>query len=214
MPFVRGPRPNWNLGNIYMSARINNFQNRNPVKPVICNRCYSDAQVDLTDASACVLSCIDFRLRDNKACHLNELGYRNNYDETSAAGASLGYNGLLNYNDGPTFIWSTYIDNHITLAYDLHNISKIIIVEHEQCGAYAAQYPDYVPDGSKYLPPPVELQYQLENIEKAGPVLWDKFNPVSGSVKPIPNLEIIGYRISIDACTFTKIYYKNSDPNE
>ena len=206
MPFVKGPRDNWNLGNIYMSGRINNFQSRNlsTSKQITCSPCSSTAQVNLYNAKACVLSCIDFRLRDNIVCHLDLLGYKDNYDETCAAGASLGYNGFLDYN-GENEIWTTYIDNHISIAYDLHSISQIIIIEHQQCGAYGHQY-----GTGTYLPLEEELGYQETNLQTAGPVLWSKFNPTNGTVRQIPNLEIIGYRISIDACTFEKIYYKNN----
>jgi hypothetical protein len=131
-------------------------------------------------------------------CQLNLKGYRNDYDEVIAAGASLGYNGLLEYKD-----WFLYMDQHISLAYNLHNISQIIIIDHEECGAYSAEY------GSET--PPEEIQaLHTQNVIACGEALWTKFKPDDGTTTPIPYLQIIGYIISIDGCRLTELYYKDS----
>jgi hypothetical protein len=197
MPFVKGNKFVWALGNPLMANRIANFMADEPraINPNYCGPCCDPTQVDLKTAEAMVLCCMDFRLRDNMACHLNLKGYKNNYDEVIAAGASLGYNGLADYEG-----WNTFIDSHISLAYDLHDISKIIIVEHEKCGAYAVQYGDLTTDE--------ERAYHVENVTTCGNVLWEKYNPTNGTMTRIPNLSIIGYVISIDASRFTEIYRK------
>ena len=160
-----------------------------------------------------VFTCMDFRLRNNTTCNLSCKGYYNNYDEVIAAGASLGYNGLLDFTG-----WNTYVDTHITLGHMLHNIKEILIVEHAQCGAYAAQYGSPViptplgkyPVSESYLLISDELALQTQNVNTCGTVLWSKFNGTNGTVRPITGLVIIGYVASIDGCSLTEIYRRNS----
>jgi len=102
MPFIKGNKAVWNLGNIGQSSRIYNFNKRfnlnTPNQPdTYCGPCGDSSQPDLHTAKALVLCCMDFRLRDNTTCQLNLKGYKNQYDEVIAAGASLGYNGLADY---------------------------------------------------------------------------------------------------------------------
>jgi hypothetical protein len=178
-----------------------------------CNCCDNSGQEHFKKAKAMVLNCMDFRLRDNTTCNLNCKGYCNSYDEVISAGASLGYNGLLNFSG-----WNTYIDNHITLGYMLHHINEIIIIEHTQCGAYGAQYgsptiptpPGKYPVSGSYLLPSDEIALQRQNINLCGSVLWGKFNGTNGTVTSIPGLVIIGYVASIDGCSLSEIYRKNS----
>jgi hypothetical protein len=140
---------------------------------------------------------MDFRLIDNVTCNLNLKGFKNNYDETIAAGASLGYNGLSTYTG-----WDTFIDSHISLSYNLHEISEIIIIEHEKCGAYSLQYGNMTSNQ--------EYQYHIDNSKTCCDTLWSKFNPTDGSITKIANLEIIAYIISIDGCSFTELYSRRS----
>jgi hypothetical protein len=197
MPFVKGNKFVWALGNPLMANRIANFIADEPrtIDTNYCGPCCDPTQVGFTHAKAMVLCCMDFRLRDNMACHLDLKGYKNDYDQVIAAGASLGYNGLSTYEG-----WNTFIDEHITLAYDLHDISQIIIVEHEKCGAYEVQYGELTTEQ--------ELERHIENVTTCGNTLWEKYNPETGTVMRIPNLSIIGYVISIDASEFTEIYRK------
>ena len=158
--------------------------------------CCSTSQVGLHNAKAMVFCCMDFRLRDNMVCQLNLKGYKDNYDEVIAAGCSLGYNGLLDYTG-----WNIFVDEHIELAYNLHNISEIIIIDHEKCGAFTAEYGE--------LSTSDEYAKHVENLETCANTLWDKFNPINGTIKPIPNLVIIAYIISIDGGTLTEVYRKS-----
>ena len=99
--------------------------------------------------------------------------------------------------------WYIYVDEHIRLAYSLHNISEIVIVEHEKCGAYAAQYGEITREE--------EYNCHLENATICTNTLWDKFNPINGTDETkIPNLVIIAYIISIDGCTLTEIIKRSS----
>jgi hypothetical protein len=164
--------------------------------------CCSTSQVDLHHAEAMVLCCMDFRLRDNMVCQLNLKNYRDNYDEVIAAGASLGYNGLKSYSG-----WNTFVDEHISLAYSLHSISEIIVIDHEKCGAYSAQYSEQY---GGTLTKEQEYDLHVENLIKCANALWVNFNPTNGKITPIPNLKIITYIISIDGCNLTEIYERTS----
>jgi hypothetical protein len=186
---------------IYMIAEVaSDFIKEEHINDIDCDcQCCDKSQVELHHAKAAVLCCMDFRLRDNMVCHLNLKGYKNDYDEVIAAGASLGYNGLSTYQK-----WDEYIDSHITLAYKLHDISEIIIVEHEKCDAYKVQY-----GNGTDLSPEDEKKYHLENAIICTEKLWEKYNPDTGTVLKIPDLKIVAYLISIDACLFTEIYSKS-----
>ena len=187
-------------------------------------------QANLKTAVAMVFNCMDFRLRDNTSCNLNCKGYYNNYDEVIAAGVSLGYNGLsvpppmqANYSSSTFSGWSDYIDTHITLGHLLHSINEILIIEHCQCGAYAAQYGDKTisvpttiggvtkyPMSGIYLVQQHERDLQAQNVQTCGTALWNKFNGANGTVRPINNLVIIGYIAAIDGSHLTEIYRRNS----
>ena len=183
-----------------------------------CNCAGTVEQASLTTAVAMVFNCMDFRLRDNTKCNLNCKGYYNNYDEVISAGVSLGYNGLLTFNG-----WSDYIDTHIVLGHMLHNISEIIIIEHCQCGAYAAQYGDRTittptiisgvtkyPMSGSYLEQHHERALQSQNVQTCGATLWDKFNGTNGTVRKINNLLIVGYIAAIDGSHLTEIYRRSA----
>ena len=190
-----------------------------------CNCCATERDLaSLSSARAIIFNCIDFRLRENTTCNLNCRGYYNNYDEIIAAGVSLGYNGLIDFTG-----WNTFIDSHIALAYALHSINEIHIVEHCQCGAYAANYgrdgitePTRIggvtkyPKSGSYLVQEYERQLQRQNVETCAATLWNKFNPLNGTYQlngtstRINNLVIIGWIVSIDGCNLTEIYRRSS----
>lgn len=196
------------LGNTLSTVVTRSAQDELP-----CNCAATPEQANLKTAVAMVFNCMDFRLRDNTKCNLNCKGYYDNYDEVIAAGVSLGYNGLLTFNG-----WSDYIDTHIALGHMLHNISEILIVEHAQCGAYAAQYgssviptpPGKYPVSGGYLLISDEIALQTQNVNLCATSLWNKFNGTNGTVRPINNLLIIGYIAAIDGSHLTEIYRRNS----
>lgn len=194
-----------------------------------CNCTSTSEDASSTTAVAIVFNCIDFRLRENITCNLNCRGYYNNYDEIIGAGVSLGYNGLLTslgYNGLSVNAsgWSDYVDTHVILASGLHNIFEIIIIEHSQCGAYAARYGNStiseptVIDGvtrypmlGRYLVLEHEQNLQSQNVQICGSTLWSKFNGTNGTVKPIPGLVIKGYITAVDGSSLTQIYFKDTD---
>ena len=99
-----------------------------------------------------VLSCIDYRFVDKTIEFLKQDCCIDSFDHTILAGASLGFN----QNDYTS--WRLTLLNHIDLAIKLHDIKKIIVVDHEDCGAYKIFYPDIVSN------PLVEKKYHCLNI--------------------------------------------------
>jgi hypothetical protein len=108
-------------------------------------------QIKVHKAKAFVISCMDFRLRDDLVNVLNQEPFclQNNYDEFILAGACIGYNigksGAQDVSSLSTAVkdenldftkWAELVDNHIMLAHKLHKITEIIVVDHLQCGAY------------------------------------------------------------------------------
>lgn len=203
MPFTQGTTNTWVLGNMYIAKRaketILQTKSIKKINKNYCGPCCDKSQINLHHAKALILNCMDFRLRDNTTCHLNKKGYKNEYDEVISAGASLGYNGLSTYEK-----WDTYIDSHVLLAYDLHDISEIIIVEHEKCGAYKVQYGNGLD-----LSLEDEYNYHVTNVKQCIDTLWKKFGQDNNDgtfIKQIPNLKIVAYLTSIDASSFKKLY--------
>lgn len=120
----------------------------------------SPNQKESYNAEAIVLTCMDFRQMDDLVFMLNKLGLNNNYDHYILAGASFG---LLTKDDNwtdnqkacdqqinaslmPTLsnIFKNDVNEndlqhsfyiHVILSVLLHNIKKIIIIDHMDCGA-------------------------------------------------------------------------------
>jgi hypothetical protein len=220
-PYISAEYGNDGLGNVISSVSTRTLDDDG----YHCD-CTSTAEdASATTAVAMVFNCMDFRLRENTTCNLNCRGYYNNYDEIIAAGVSLGYNGLSvpvqlqsNYSSSTFTGWSDYVDTHITLGNLLHNINEIIIVEHAQCGAYAAQYGSSetpTPQGKyplngRYLFPSDEQNLQLQNVQICGSALWSKFNGTNGTIRHINGLVIKGYITAVDGSSLTEIYYKDT----
>ena len=154
-----------------------------------CMECVDKSQVNLHEASTILISCMDFRLRDNICCYMDNLGYKNKYDEIILAGASLGYNGV----NGAYLNWVETADDHIKLSYQLHDIKSIILIDHMQCGGYKLGYPDLVGQMGSVN----EYNYHVTNLKKAAISLFNKYGP-DGSIIKIPDLTIKKYIISID----------------
>ncbi len=83
---------------------------------------------------ALVITCIDFRFHKQIHRWLKEdLGLEDNYDLLSIAGAGrdlVGENPLLP---------PEKILNEIALSHQLHHIKRVIILHHQNCGAYGTE---------------------------------------------------------------------------
>ncbi len=79
-----------------------------------------------------VLTCIDFRFITIEQNFLNQqIGGQ--YDLLTLAGASLALTGFPHEAEAITF-W-----DQLELSRQLHHIKKIIILDHQDCGAYATK---------------------------------------------------------------------------
>lgn len=84
-------------------------------------------------AKALVLSCIDFRFLESERYFLALQHLGNQYDWTALAGASLALTGFPHTAEAEAF-W-----DQLALSRQLHQIEKVIILDHQDCGAYASK---------------------------------------------------------------------------
>lgn len=87
-------------------------------------------QHEAHSASTYLITCMDFRLIDDVAHCMNEMGYHNNYDQFIVAGASLG---LV---QSKFQHWGQSVLDHMEIGLELHKFRKIIIIDHKDCGAF------------------------------------------------------------------------------
>jgi carbonic anhydrase len=79
---------------------------------------------------ALLLNCIDYRLTGATERYMSGRGMAGKYDQIVLAGAALGAK-----NDKfPA--WGTTFWDHVQVAIDLHNIHKVVVIDHRDCGAY------------------------------------------------------------------------------
>ncbi|ARU05976.1 hypothetical protein CCO03_16030 [Comamonas serinivorans] len=79
---------------------------------------------------ALLLSCMDFRLMDDIERYMHARGLREKYDHIVLAGASLG----AVTDRFPA--WNKTFWDHLGLAIQLHQIERVIVIDHRDCGAY------------------------------------------------------------------------------
>lgn len=77
-----------------------------------------------------LLSCMDYRLVDETEHYMTGRGLRNKYDHIVLAGASLGAITDKFPDWGRTF-WE-----HLDVAIQLHQVHKVMVLDHRDCGAY------------------------------------------------------------------------------
>jgi hypothetical protein len=80
-----------------------------------------------------LLSCMDLRFIDEIVEFMDHDGLTNRYDHVILAGASLGALGgcSADYQH-----WKKTFFDHLAVAYKLHHIKDVYILEHRDCGAY------------------------------------------------------------------------------
>ncbi len=79
---------------------------------------------------ALLLNCMDYRLTDATTRYMGAQQMAGKYDQVVIAGAALGAK-----NDKfPA--WGTTFWDHVQVAIDLHQIHKVVILDHRDCGAY------------------------------------------------------------------------------
>lgn len=77
-----------------------------------------------------LLSCMDYRLTGKVAAFMDERGLAANYDHVILAGASIGVATEAKPDWRHTF-WE-----HLALARQLHHVSRLMVIDHRDCGAY------------------------------------------------------------------------------
>ncbi|MCP9760784.1 twin-arginine translocation signal domain-containing protein [Aquitalea sp. S1-19] len=81
-------------------------------------------------ADALLLSCMDYRLVDDTERFMAGKGLKDKYDHVILAGASLG---ALT---GKFPAWNTAFWEHLGVAIKLHQVHKVVLLDHRDCGAY------------------------------------------------------------------------------
>ncbi len=83
------------------------------------------------EALTLVVSCIDFRLRDETYDLIeNILSLKDQYDEVVFPGASIALVQTKNAH------WSKTLEDFISISQKLHHVKDVIFVDHRDCGAY------------------------------------------------------------------------------
>ena len=77
-----------------------------------------------------LLTCMDFRLVNEIESYMEARGLKDRYDHVVLAGASLG---ALN-DRFPA--WSEVFWQHLDLAIELHEVHRVMVLDHRDCGAY------------------------------------------------------------------------------
>ncbi|AFZ24272.1 hypothetical protein Cylst_2028 [Cylindrospermum stagnale PCC 7417] len=138
-------------------------------------------------AKALVLSCIDFRFMTAERRFLADKNLREEYDWTALAGASLAVTGFPHPSDAEAF-W-----DQLDISYQLHHINKVIILDHQDCGAYAMMI-----DANLSKNPERELQVHTDYLNRAYWSIRDRY----------PNLEVELYFAPLNQTQFQAILPK------
>lgn len=129
-------------------------------------------------AKALVLSCIDFRVMDVERDFLAQHQLAHQYDWTALAGASLALAGFPHTTEADAF-W-----DQLDLSRKLHQIETVIILDHQDCGAYASQI-----DANLSLDPVREQQIHSDYLNRAYRAIKTRY----------PDIEVELYFVKLDA---------------
>ena len=111
-----------------------------------------------------LIRCMDFRLNKEVRKWIAESDlFEGGLDIISLAGASKD---LI---DGSKEVKNNFL-KHIGVSVDLHQVKKIIIFNHSDCGAYAQDY--------QFSSPEEEKEKQLEDMKKAKEIILEKYPEV------------------------------------
>jgi carbonic anhydrase len=113
---------------------------------------------------ALVLSCIDYRILEAERYFLSLQNLGGQYDLTALAGASLALSGLPHQYDAEAF-W-----DQLDISYKLHHITKVIILDHEDCAVY-----QYKVDPNLAKNPELELTTHTEYLSRAHWAIRDRY---------------------------------------
>jgi len=139
--------------------------------------------VPVPGARALMLSCIDFRFVEQAHVFLARQQLSGAVDWVALGGSSLALTGFPHRADARAF-W-----DQLQLSSSLHHIREVILLDHQDCGAYAAIHPEPFAD------PEAEQDCHARTLRRAGQQILDR-NPqlsvrlyyarLDGEVVPIP----------------------------
>ncbi len=132
-------------------------------------------------AEALLLSCIDYRLPGKIARYMEGRGLAANYDHVILAGASLGATNAVYPHWGQSF-W-----DHLDLAIRLHNIKRVIILDHRECGSYRVIFGTNLSGDEEKAQHAIELHRLARDIHAAHPAIAVEtlLMALDGSVEPV-----------------------------
>ncbi|MEA2097486.1 MAG: carbonic anhydrase [Patescibacteria group bacterium] len=111
-----------------------------------------------------LIRCMDFRLNKEVKKWIAESDlFDGGFDIISLAGASK------DIVDGNEEVKNNFL-KHVGVSVDLHQVKKIILFHHSDCGAYALDY--------KFGSPEEEKKKQLEDMKKAKEIILEKYSGV------------------------------------
>ena len=120
---------------------------------------------NMSKTSTLLISCIDFRLVDETERLMSQVfGLIDDYDQITLPGASL----ALVADQYPH--WGKTINDIVDIALQLHNIKRIILLDHRDCGAYKL-----IQGSNGHHDHISETKQHKEVMLKAKKVLQDKF---------------------------------------
>jgi hypothetical protein len=82
------------------------------------------------NTEALLLNCMDYRLIDETERYMEGRGLRDKYDQVILAGAALG--ALTDKHPA----WNQTFWEHLDLSMQLHQIHRVIVMDHRDCGGY------------------------------------------------------------------------------
>lgn len=145
------------------------------------------ANAEVHQTKALVLSCIDFRFLTAERYFLRNKNLTDEYDWTALAGASLAVTGFPHKSDAEAF-W-----DQLDISYRLHHIHKVIVIDHQDCGAYAMMI-----DPNLSKDPERELQVHTDYLNQAYSSIRSRY----------PDLEVELYFATLNQAEFQQILPK------
>ena len=121
--------------------------------------------------TALAITCIDYRLVDDAVKFFDGKKLTNDYDQVSLAGASLAAVSDK-FPESNAAFWS-----HIGIAKQLHNIKKVIVLDHRDCGAFKVAFAkDYKGAGAAETAQHKQVMQQVKDkLAKTHPDLQSEF---------------------------------------
>lgn len=118
---------------------------------------------------AIILTCMDYRFVKLTHENLKTLGYEKNYDVFAAAGASLMYNDDKDKSINELESFKKVFEIHVDLAKKLHDVKEILIIDHEDCGAYKEYYGDALNKLNEFAIHIMNTQLSLKELQAKYP---------------------------------------------